>query len=123
PSRRRPSPPANRAGACGETRRPDLASARLWRRPGLQPRRPRPERDLERHRGAVAQDLDVDRVARRELSQGRVERMLLVDDLVVDADDDVAVLDAALVGRLARLDAGDRVAVLVDAADQCPDVD
>ena len=63
--------------------------------------------DLERDRGAVAQHLDVDRVARRELRQGRIERMLLIEHLVVDADDDVAILDAAEVGGLAGLDAGD----------------
>ena len=71
---------------------------------------------------AVAQDVHVDRVARRELGERRVERMLLVDDLAVDARDDVAVLDAAEVGRLARLDARDGLTVWLEAADERPDV-
>src|SRR6185436_20556031 len=44
--------------------------------------------------------------------------MLLVDRLAVDRRDDVAVLDPALVGGLARLDAAERLAVLIEAADE-----
>ena len=115
---------ASRAGACGATPRSDPAPAVGRGRSSVyRPAGRVPSVTWSVIVAAVAQDLDVDRVARRELGEGRIERMLLVDDLVVDADDDVAVLDAGLVGRLARLDARDRVAVLVDAADQRPDVD
>ncbi len=67
---------------------------------------------------AVAQDLDRDRLAGRELAERRVERMLLVDHLAVDADDDVAVLDPGGRGRRAVVDARDEVALRVEATDE-----
>ena len=64
------------------------------------------ERDLERHRLVAALDLDGHPAARGVLAQRRVEGVLLVDHLAVDAQDDVAVLQATLVGRAVRLDRG-----------------
>ena len=53
---------------------------------------------------AVAQDLQLHRLARRELHEQRVERVLLVDLDPVDRQDDVAVLDAGLGRGAAGLD-------------------
>ena len=106
-----PRPPARRAGACGATPRPEPLAAPRRRRSqrSVQVGGSRSQRDLDGHLLPVTQDLHVHRLARRELGEGRVERMLLVDDLVLDADDDVAVLDPRRRRPACRLDAGDRL--------------
>ena len=94
--------PAGRLVCQGSRRRPAATPPMTGPAPTYRPGGPRPERDLERHVLAVAQDIHGDRVARRELGERRVERMLLVDDLAVDADDDVAVLDPGVRRRACR---------------------
>src|SRR5687767_1167614 len=59
----------------------------------------RAQRDLDVLAVVVADDLQRHRLARRELDQDRVERVLAVDRLAVDAHDDVAGLEPRLARR------------------------
>ena len=88
-------------------------------REGLQVGGAGPQRDLDLDLLAVPEQVDRDRLARGELGQDRVERVLGVDRLAVDRGDDVALLDAGL-GRRAVRD--DRVARLADAGLTAVDV-
>ena len=85
----------------GAARRPRRRSGRGgFAREPLEVGRTRPEGHLSVIVWPSRRTVDLDDVAWRELAEGRVERVLVVEDLVADLRDDVAVLDAG-VRRLA----------------------
>src|SRR4051812_31528553 len=93
---------------------PERSPSLRWLRHGVAPGSAggaRPELDLGGRLLTVAQDRQGDGVTGCIHAEGRIERMVAIDRLVVDLGDDVALPDARLISRTARDDRrGRRVA-------------